>query len=509
MFIEKMIEQTGCNTIKTENGAIGYKTTGKALLDMNFKISSYRSLSEDEIIKDFDKAFEESPELALRFLFYVRDVRGGIGERRLFRVIMRHLINNMPETALALAKIAPEYGRWDDVIDIVDTYIGDRVISQIIEPQIFEDLRNMINNDSVSLLAKWMSSENASSKLSRKRAIKIAKQMGLSMRSYGNMLSTLRGYIDVVEVKMSANKWNKVDYEKVPSQANLLYKNAFLRQDEVRRREYLAALEKGEVKINSSTVFPHEITYKYNIDFRRAKDQALEAMWKALPDYVNGDSNTLVVRDGSGSMTWTAIAKTEVKPSHIADALTIYFANRASGEFKNAFITFSSSPQIVKISGKSLFEDLNTLSKYDECSNTNIKAVFELILKTAKENKMKQEDLPKNILVLSDMEFDSGARNIPLMSEIAQLYAENGYELPKLCYWNICSRSNAIPVKENKNGIVLVSGFSPAVIKMVLSSKIDPYEALVETLRSERYDLVSQSLKKFWIHDNNLLTNDK
>lgn len=507
MFIDKMMEQTGCNTIKTENGAIGYKTTGKALLDMNFKISSYRNLSEDEIIQDFDNAFDEGPEMALRFLFYVRDVRGGVGERRLFRVIMRHLVDDMPETALALAKIAPEYGRWDDVVDLIDTYIGDRVISQIIEPQIFEDLRNMINDDSVSLLTKWMPSENASSKLSRKRAIKIARQMGLSMRSYGNMLSTLRGYIDVIEVKMSANKWSKINYEKVPSQANLLYKNAFLKRDKARRREYLTSLEKGEVKINSSTVFPHEITYKYTNTL--SIDATLEAMWKALPDYVKGDSNTLVVRDGSGSMTWTPIAKTEVRPSHIADALTIYFANRASGEFKNAFITFSSKPQIVKIKGKSLREDLDILSKYDECSNTNIKAVFELILKAAKENKMKQEDLPKNILVLSDMEFDSGARNIPLMSEVAQLYAESGYELPKLCYWNICSRSNAIPVKENKNGIVLVSGFSPAVIKMVLSAKIDPYEALVETLKGERYDLVSESLKNLWINDNNLLTNDK
>lgn len=507
MFIDKMMEQTGCNTIKTENGAIGYKTTGKALLDMNFKISSYRNLSEDEIIQDFDNAFDEGPEMALRFLFYVRDVRGGVGERRLFRVIMRHLVDDMPETAMALAKIVQEYGRWDDIVDLIDTYIGDRVISQIIEPQIFKDLRNMINDDSVSLLAKWMPSENASSKLSRKRAIKIARQMGLSMRSYGNMLSTLRGYIDVVEVKMSANKWNKINYEKVPSQANILYKDAFLRQDKVRRREYLYALEKGEAKINSSTLFPHEITYKYtNI---LSTDATLEAMWKALPDYVKGDSNTLVVRDGSGSMTWTSIAKTDVKPSHIADALTIYFANRASGEFKNAFITFSSSPQIVKISGKSLRKDLDILSKYDECSNTNIKAVFELILKTAKENNMKQEDLPKNILVLSDMEFDSGTRNVPLMSEVAQLYAESGYELPKLCYWNICSRSNAIPVKENKNGAVLVSGFSPAVIKMVLSSKLDPYEALVETLKSERYDLVSESLKNLWINDNNLLTNDK
>lgn len=507
MFIDKMMEQTGCNTIKTENGAIGYKTTGKALLDMNFKISSYRNLSEDEIIQDFDNAFDEGPEMALRFLFYVRDVRGGVGERRLFRVIMRHLVDDMPETALALAKIAPEYGRWDDVVDLIDTYIGDRVISQIIEPQIFEDLRNMINDDSVSLLTKWMPSENASSKLSRKRAIKIARQMGLSMRSYGNMLSTLRGYIDVIEVKMSANKWSKINYEKVPSQANLLYKNAFLKRDEARRREYLTSLEKGEVKINSSTVFPHEITYKYINTL--SPDATLEAMWKALPDYVKGDSNTLVVRDGSGSMTWTSIAKTDVKPSHIADALTIYFANRASGEFKNTFVTFSSSPKIVKIKGKSLREDLDILGKYDECSNTNIKAVFELILKTTKENKMKQEDLPKNILVLSDMEFDSGARNIPLMSEVAQLYAESGYELPKLCYWNICSRSNAIPVKENKNGIVLVSGFSPAVIKMVLSAKIDPYEALVETLKSERYDLVSESLKNLWINDNNLLTNDK
>lgn len=368
---------------------------------------------------------------------------------------------------------------------------------------------------SISLLAKWLPSENASSNETKRYANIIRRGLGMTSREYRKMLSKMRKYIDVVECKMSAKEWNGINYEAVPSRANLIYNNAFLRNDEERRRAYLGALEKGEAKINASTLFPHDIVHKYGRGY--GVDATLEGLWKALPDTVKGCGNTIVVADGSGSMTCNVGGNTGVTALDVANSLAIYFAERSSGEFKDKYITFSERPQLVDFSNaKTLRDKLDIARRHNEVANTNIEAVFDLILNTAIRNKMAQEDMPANILIVSDMEFDSCAtsgtpsasRNswgwysssyqrptTTLFDTIAKKYAEHGYKLPRLVFWNVNSRTGTIPIKENDLGVALVSGFSVNIVKMVMSNKTDPYECLLETLNTERYQAVEDAVK--------------
>ena len=495
----------------TENGALGYRTTGKELLDLNFAVSSLRKATEADIITRFKRAFGEDKVLAMKWLFYARDVRGGLGERRLFRVVLADLVNSNPEMVIPLINLIPEYGRYDDLWRLLDNKESAKVVLELIDKQLIEDLNNMKAGKSISLLPKWLPSCNASSAQTKKYAKQIYKALGLTEREYRKVLSRLRKYLDVVEVKMSNKNWSEIKYEAVPSRANLIYNNAFLRNDEERRREYLRKLTKGETKINAATLFPHDIVHKYSSNgpwiYRLSpKDAAIEALWKALPDTVQGCGNTIVVADGSGSMTSTVDRNSAVTALEVANALAIYFAERSSGEFKDKYITFSTCPQLVDLSkADSLHDKLQIALTHNEIADTNIERVFDLILTTAINNHMSQEDMPKNILIVSDMEFNScatcsngGYGHRPdqrLFEVIAKKYADAGYLIPRMIFWNVYSRTGTIPVKENELGVALVSGFSVNVVKMVMSGKTEPFECLLETLNSERYAPIEEALK--------------
>jgi hypothetical protein len=348
-----------------------------------------------------------------------------------------------------------------------------------------------------------MPSLNASSEKTKKYASIICKKMKDTPRSYRKFLSKMRKYIDVVECKMSAKEWNAIDYETVPSRANLIYNNAFLRNDEERRREYLGKLEKGEVKINAGTLYPHDIVHKYVNNgwgaYVKSLDATLEGLWKALPDTVKGAENTIVVADGSGSMTCNVGGNTSVTALDVANALAIYFSERSSGEFKDKYITFSSRPQLVDFSNaKTLRDKIQIALRHDEVADTNIEAIFDLILRTAVKNNMSQEDMPKNILIISDMEFNSACYSRPneaLFETIAKKYATLGYKLPRLIFWNVNSRTGTVPVKENDLGVALVSGFSVNIVNMVMSNKLDPYECLLDVLNTERYQPIEDAIK--------------
>lgn len=496
----------------TENGALGYRTTGKELMDLNFAVASLRKADEREIAEQFTKAFFEDKVTAMKWLFFARDVRGGLGERRMFRTAIKHMAATNPDYVLPLITLIPEYGRFDDLWCLLDVKSSAPIVLEIVTKQLTEDIENLKKGKNISLLAKWLPSVNASSATSRRYAKLICNRMGVSERDYRKSLSKLRSKLDVVEKKMSKKQWGDIVYEAVPSRANLIYNSAFLRNDENRRREFLSKLERGETKINASTLFPHDIVSRYsagNWTYRvKPLDQTLESLWKALPDTVNSCGNTIVVADGSGSMT-TGVSG-NVTALDVANALAIYFAERSSGQFKDNYITFSHRPQLVDLSkGKNLREKIQIALSHNEVANTNIEAVFDLILATAKNNNMEQSELPQNILIISDMEFDMcatcgcndygwGGNNRPnarLFDEISRRYAAAGYKMPRIVFWNVNSRTKTIPVIENELGVALVSGFSPNIAKMVMSGKTDPYECLLETLNSERYQLIADALK--------------
>ena len=349
--VEKELINGDMNRSRTENGALGYRTTGKYLLDLNFATASLRKMQPTEITGKFTDAFLDNKLYALKWLFYLRDAREGLGERRSFRVIMNHLANTEPDIVKAFVKLIPEYGRYDDLMCLLGTECEAYALAAIKE-QLEKDLKNMEEGKPISLLGKWLPSCNASSKQTKKNGTVVRTYLGLSEKNYRKILSKLREYIKIVERQMSAKEWGKINYEAVPSRANLIYNDAFLRNDEERRREYLGSLEKGEAKINASVLFPHDIVHKYGGYYSvKNKDTAIEALWKALPDLVEGDSSTLVVRDGSGSMTCRVDSNSSVTALDVATALAIYFSERSSGEFKDKYITFGSRPKVVDLTG--------------------------------------------------------------------------------------------------------------------------------------------------------------
>ena len=499
-FINKMQETLNdeFNVSMTENFALGYKTTGKALLDMNFAVASLRRATDEDIINRFTKAYFEDKQSALTWLFYARDVRGGLGERRLFRVIFDHLAKNMDIPIVELMALVNEYGRFDDLLCLLRSKHHTDLMA-IIKEQLERDLSGIEAGTSISLLAKWLPSINATNANVRENARVVANELSMNWSQYRKTLSKLRKYLDVVERKMSAGQWDEIRYDAVPSRANLLYNRVFLRRDEERRRSFLETLKKGEAKINAGVLHPHEIVNAYmgsrNMWQQALSeyDETLEQLWKALPSVPELD-NTIVVADGSGSMM-TAVGGSSCTALSVANALAIYFAEHSKGEFCNKYITFSEQPQLVDLSnGNSLREKLQIALAHNEIANTDVHAVFKLILTTAVKSNMVQDELPKNIVIISDMEFDGCTKNVEqrLFSKISDEYAQHGYKLPRLIFWNVNSRTGTIPVMENELGVALVSGFSISIAKMVMSLELDPYRCLLEILNSPRYEAVRE-----------------
>lgn len=505
-YIESELKKLENRSI-TENGAVGYKTTESALVDMNYLVSSFRNRNEDEIISYFDKAFNENKEYALKWLFYARDVRGGLGERRLFRVCYGRLLDLDVDLFYKNLHNIQEYGRWDDLVSLIGlSQVTDEYITHIIKLQLGHDLHEMKKGNPISLLGKWLPSENASSKKTKHLAKVIRSYLRLSSRDYRLILSKLRKYLNVVEVKMCGNEWESIDYNSVPSLANLKYKDAFLRHDNSRRMEYLESVRSGKSKMNMGVATPVDIVSKYYSNtwgtVSEETDDALELAWDNLKDVLVED--TLVVADGSGSMYNKVNRNSKVQAIHVANALAIYTSEHNSGVYKNKYITFSQKPQFVNFGEDwSLRMKLQLAREYNEMANTNIEAVFMLILKTAVDNNLSSDEMVKNILIISDMEFDAAQTmgswryrddicvlSPSLFETINQKYIEHGYKLPKLVFWNVCSRTGTIPMIENELGVILVSGFSQNILEMVMSNKCNPYDALIETITNERYDKV-------------------
>lgn len=502
---------------RTENGALGYAGTGRALLDLNFLVSSLRGASPEEIGRLFLAAWQEDEGLALRFLCYARDVRGGLGERRLFRVMLAFLTKTAPETAARLVPLIPEYGRYDDLFVLFGTPAEKAMISFVVKT-LRADLKAARAREAarargespldfpLTLLGKWMPSVNASSQKSRQLALRWMKILGMNARKYRQSLSLLRQEIRVVERDMCANRWTDIDYSAVPSRAAMLYHAAFYRHDGVRYQEYLDAVNAGAAKIHSAALFPYEIVARYHHELGWAwwtqvqkpvpSLPVLEALWNALPGPKNMAKNLLVVRDGSGSMT-TMIPKSQAMLLDVSTAMAIYASQYIEGPFRDHFITFSSNPRLIDLSGcQTLAEKLARTYQEDDWTNTDIEAVFSLILETAQSKGLSQADMPGTVLIISDMEFDGGqfGWNTVLFETIQQRYKAAGYRLPRLVFWNVGSRTKTVPLLRNDLGLILLSGFSSQLYAMAASDDLDPYKALVRILMGKRYDPAGAAL---------------
>lgn len=445
---------------ETENGAKTFIRSNSSLLDFYAQAGAMRN-DVETALDLFKKAFAEDREKAIRILFYLRDVRGGQGERKLFRTCLQWLGETFEDIFEKIISFVPEYGRWDDLF-----FDNDKCFI-LIKNQINKDIKN----ETPSLLAKWMPTINASSNNTKAKATFLAEKIGLNKIEYRKKIREIRKKIKVVEEKMSAREWNKIEYERVPSQASRIYRNAFKKHDEERYDKFIEKAENGEVKINAKTLYPHQIYEAVNRDYSRT----LEALWKQLPDYTRG-KNALVVADTSASM--------EGNPMAVSVSLALYFAERNKGQFRNYFISFSEQPKLHRIQGENLMNKMNSIVLGD-VANTNLQAVFDLILNTAIQNNTPKEEMPETIYIISDMEFDQACEDRTNYQLIEEKYSYSGYKKPNLVFWNVNASGKNLPV-QNDNGVAMVSGFSPVIFKMAVENKT-PEQIMLDTINSERY----------------------
>ena len=501
-FVKSIMNET--NEILTENGAVAYRTTNSALLDMFAVIGALRSRPSEEIINKFTKAFAEDQLLAMKMLFYARNIRGGLGERRTFRILIKYMAQYHSDVMRKNIDLIPIFGRWDDLYELVGTKLEDEAFD-LISNQLKADLSNLANGKQISLLAKWLHSTSGVSVQSAKLGKLTAKKLHLSYKEYRQILSKLRKQLNIVERNMSKNEWERIVYSEVPSLAMKKYRNAFKEHNLIQFKEYIEKVKSGEEKINAKTLYPYNIMESAGLGEKDWSsrmyslsnwDEVLEEQWKALPNYVEGENNILVMADTSGSMSG--------RPVCTSVGLAIYFAERNKGAWHNKFLTFASKPSFIDLKGTNLKEKVACVP--DICDNTNIEAAFDLVLKTAINNNLSQEDMPKAIVIISDMEFDSAtgsytynrydkektiAQQNKLMDEIAYKFQQNGYIIPKVIYWNADSRQDTYhAISENKN-VAMVSGQSASAFRTVLMAvDEDPYNTMVKTLEDPMYDIV-------------------
>lgn len=469
------------NKTYTENGAVTYRTSGKDCLDLFATIGALRRADDPAICNRFLKAYAENPDLAMKILFYARDVRGGLGERRVFRSIFTWLASNKKGSVVKNLPFIAEYGRWDDVLVLLKTPCRKEALA-LLKEQFHADLAALEDSGDISLLGKWLPSVNASNQDTVMLAKMIAKSFGLSDRDYRKALVKLRARIRIIENNLREKDYT-FDYAKQPSKAMFKYRKAFLRNDGDRYGAFMEKVDRGEAKLHTGTLMPYELVERaYNCS--EEERRSLDVTWRQLEDFTT-DENALVVADGSGSMYWGS----KPMPAAVAQSLAIYFAEHNKGEFHNHFLTFSMTPRLVEIKGNDFVEKVRYCRTFNECANTNLEAVFDLILRAAVENHVPQAEMPAKLYIISDMEFDFCVKNSSMTNfENAKAsYAAAGYKLPDLVFWNVDSRNEQQPVKENDRGVALVSGCSPRVFSMVMDGELNPYAFMLSVIDTERY----------------------
>lgn len=469
------------NKTYTENGAVTHRTSGKDCLDLFAAIGALRRADDQNICSRFLKAYAENPDLAMKILFYARDVRGGLGERRVFRSILAWLASNEKSSVVRNLPYIAEYGRWDDVLVLLKTPCRKEALA-LLKEQFREDLAALEAGGDISLLGKWPPSVNASNQETVVMAKMIAKSFGLSDRDYRKALTGLRARIRIIENNLREKDYT-FDYSKQPSKAMFKYRKAFLRNDGERYAAFMDRVDRGEAKLHTGTLMPYELVERA-YDCSEEERRSLDVIWRTLEDFTT-DENALVAADGSGSMYWGS----KPMPAAVAQSLAIYFAEHNKGKFHNHFLTFSMTPQLVEIKGEDFVEKVRYCRTFDECANTNLEAVFDLILQAAAENHVPQAEMPAKLYIISDMEFDHCVKNSSMTNfENAKAsYAAAGYILPDLVFWNVDSRHEQQPVKENDRGVALVSGNSPRIFSMVMDGELNPYDFMLSVIDTERY----------------------
>lgn len=468
---------TACTNVGyTENGAFTYTSSLDKCLDLFAQGGALRE-NPERIIPLVDASAKEDLATTLKILLYLRDIRSGQGEKRVYQDAIKYLKDKINIDPMIDATI--EYGSWKDVFKIftLEEY----------GPYVKREYEKHIKEDKYSLMEKWMPSIGGSS---NKQAEALAKYLGLTPRNYRKYLSKARASIDITEVKMCSNRWNEINYEHTPSRTMLFNRKAFINHDNDRFREYLSKVSKGEAKINTGTLYPYDIIERvlgrvgYESRYGYEVDETLENLWKNLKDY-KCEGNSIVVADTSGSMIG--------RPMGVALSLAFYFAERNKGQFANKFITFSSHPEFFEITGDTLHEKVRRATGASWGMNTDLQALFDLILQATIRFNVPEEERFDRIFIVSDMEFDCCGPTTTNFELIKKKYADAGIKLPELIFWNVNARSGSTPVTMDESGTALVSGCSPSIFESVIGEDFNPISIMHEVI--DRYD-VSNLIKE-------------
>lgn len=486
--MNRLFNAMSTNNARTENNMPTHSTSGSSLVDFFGIAGSARNMEVSETRRYFMSAFNVNRNYALKLLFWARDIRGGAGERKLFRDTIEHLADTYPDELGRNVRFIPEYGRWDDVLVLFGTSLENKALRLIADA--------LRNGD--GLCAKWMPRKGAN-------ANKIRAYLQVTPKFYRQTLVKLT---NVVEQLMCSKEFEAIDYSKLPSLAMARLQKAFERNDPLGFSKYIESLKKGEVKINAGAVYPYDVIKSLQSGNR----DIANAQWLALPDYLEGSEgkSILPVVDVSGSMGMTVGGKTSTTCMDVAISLGLYLSERNRGPFKDHFMTFSGKPQLQEVRG-SLYDKYTSMRHADWGFNTNIEAVFEIILSKAKASRLSEVDMPDQILIISDMQFDQCTRkesgyyssryrhedtgwDMNALKMIKHKYLLAGYKLPEIIFWNLRAVSGQSPVKVNDTGVALVSGFSPAIMKSILSAseivaekELTPVDVMMEVIDSDRY----------------------
>jgi hypothetical protein len=464
------------NTL-TENGMVTNSSSLNDCVNLFFQIGAMRGQEKINLINLFVKAYEEDALTAMRILFWVRDVRGGAGERQIFRDIVKYLSTSRTDIMRKNLSIIPELGRWDDLLVFVDTPLENDALSLI----------GYALKNGNQLTSKWMPRPNVNNLEKKRQANALRKFLKMSPSEYRKMLAESS---NTVEQLMCANQFDKINYPHVPSRAMSDYMRSFSKRDNIRFSQFIESVKKGDVKINAGAVYPYDIIKNLRFGISSGAD----VQWNALPNFLeNNNERFLPVVDVSGSMGCSAGNNPNITCLDVAISLGLYISERNEGAFKDVFMTFSDRPKLQVLKG-SLSERYNQLSRADWDMGTNIENVFTTILNSAINNNVPENEMPTMIMILSDMAFNQGTNGNwdKTAQEIFELkYSESGYRMPKIVYWNIQSRNDNFPVQFNKEGVSLVSGFSPSLLTSVLSGEdLTPYSMMMKVISSERYSNV-------------------
>jgi|694.fasta_scaffold00062_77 hypothetical protein len=484
-FIDALEQQA--NFDYTENGAVTHKTSLSKCVDFFATGGSIRSWDDSAILNLFTNAFSENQLATVRLAFMFRDVRGGQGQRRPFRIQLKWLAINYPTPTEKLLDLVAEYGRWDDIYSVVDTSL-EQYMLDLINIQIQKDVVAMDNNESISLLGKWLKRINTSSKESVRIGHKIRKYMSLDEKSYRKLCRRLNEYLNVAENKMASNNWDQIEYNKLPGQCLIKHRKAFNRNDEVRYAEFIAAAQAGKVKVNAKSLYPYQIIEKI-LDYRAelTPDEA-EILWKNLADF-DVDPNALVVADVSGSMSGL--------PINVCISLALYFSERAKGIYHNKFITFSENPTLQSVVGDTIHKRVTSINNAQWDMNTNLERVFDLVLNTAINYNIAPQDMVKTLYIISDMEFDSCVKDTSsgriesFYDTMKQRFEVNGYKIPQLVFWNVNARPGNLPVTKSTENTCMISGFSPSILQYLgMETFPTPEEMMMIVVNSPRYSQI-------------------